>query len=113
MIDGDPTTPGQQPPATTVTPPGSPTTVPGYVDPTRPGTNIVAVNLDNQIAYPKADANSTADTVVFINSLTNGGSLTDIVRLFPTDTTGPGAFLWPRPAPGDLHAAQRRDRELY
>lgn len=102
VIDGDPTTPGQQPPATTVTPPGSPTTVPGYVDPTRPGTNIVAVNLDNQIAYPKADANSTADTVVFINSLTNGGSLTDIVRLFPTDTTGPGGISLATPSAGGI-----------
>ncbi len=91
-IDSDPVAPGQQPPTTTVTPPTSPTSVPGYVDPTRPGTNIVAVNLDNQIAYPKADGDSVADTVVFVNSLSNGGTLSDTVRLFPTDRTGPGGI---------------------
>ncbi len=101
-IDGDPTTPGQQPPTTTVTPPGSPTTVPGYVDPTRPATNIVAVNLDSQIAYPKADTDSVAETVVFINSLVNGGTMTDTVRLFPTDKTGPGGVSLVTPSAGGV-----------
>lgn len=98
VIDGDPLAAGQQPPTTSVTPPGSPASVPGYVDPTRPGTNIVAVNADNQIAYPKADVDSIADTVAFINSLTNGGTLVDTVRLFPTDRTGPGGISLATPS---------------
>ncbi|GGM18844.1 DUF11 domain-containing protein [Deinococcus aerophilus] len=90
VIDSDPNTPGRQDPPTTVTPPGQSSSVPGYADPTRPGTNIVTISPDNQMAYPKADVDSTDDTVAFVNSLTNGGSLQDIIRLFPTNTTGAG-----------------------
>ncbi|WP_104991549.1 hypothetical protein [Deinococcus sp. NW-56] len=90
VIDGDGTTPGQQNPPTTVTPPGGTTPVPGYTDPTRPTTNIVAISGDLQVAYPKADGDNIDDTVVFVNSLTNGGTRPDAVRLFPTDQTGQG-----------------------
>ncbi|WP_034385686.1 hypothetical protein [Deinococcus sp. YIM 77859] len=100
VIDGDNNTGnGQQTPGTTVTPPGTGTSVPGYEDPTRPTTNIVAVSPDNQIAYPKADGDSTADTVTFVNSLTNGGTLADTVRLFPTGTAGKGGSPSATPNP--------------
>lgn len=89
-IDGDSGTAGQQPPTTTVTPPGQTTAVSGYVDPNRPGTNIVAVNGDNQSALPRADADSTPDTVTFVNSLTNGGTMPDTINLFPTNQAGAG-----------------------
>ncbi|MFK7603173.1 hypothetical protein ACI3L1_13280 [Deinococcus sp. SM5_A1] len=100
VIDSDPATPGRQDPTTTVTLPGLTTTVTGYVDPTRPGTNIVALSPDNQIAYPKADNNSTDDTVAFVNSLTNGGTLTDAVRLFPADKVGAGGASAATPVAG-------------
>ncbi len=90
VIDSDPATAGRQDPPTTVTPPGQTTAVTGYADPLRPGTDIVTVSPDNQMAYPKADADSTDDTVAFVNSLTNGGSLQDTVRLFPTTAAGVG-----------------------
>lgn len=69
---------------------------PGYVTPTAPagdpttgGTPIVPnVGGDVQIAYPKADTNSTPDTVVFTNTLTNTGGATDKVQLFPALADG-------------------------
>lgn len=100
VIDSDPNTAGRQDPTTTVTLPGQGTVVTGYADPTRPGTNIVAISPDNQMAYPKADDNSAADTVAFVNSLTNGGTLSDTVRLFPADKTGSGGASLATPSAG-------------
>ncbi|WP_291425257.1 hypothetical protein [Deinococcus sp.] len=70
---------------------------PGYVtpgapasDPTPGGTPIVPnVAGDVQTAYPKADNNNTTpDTVVFTNTLTNTGGATDKVQLFPALADG-------------------------
>lgn len=69
---------------------------PGYVTPTAPagdptpgGTPIVPnVGGDVQIAYPKADTNTTPDTVVFTNTLTNTGGAADKVQLFPALADG-------------------------
>ncbi|UBV42787.1 hypothetical protein LAJ19_00685 [Deinococcus taeanensis] len=58
-------------------------------DPTPTGTPIVAnVATDNQIAYPKADANNLNDVVVFTNNLTNTSGTTDRVQLFPVLADG-------------------------
>lgn len=82
---------GTTPPATTVTAPGTTTPVPGYTDPG--GTPIVVpvsggTTTDNQIAYPKADANGTPDSVTFTNTVKNSGPLADPVNIYPTDTAG-------------------------
>jgi uncharacterized repeat protein (TIGR01451 family) len=69
---------------------------PGYVtpnapasDPTPGGTPIVPnVAGDEQIAYPRADANANDDTVVFTNTLKNNAATTDRVQLFPVGTNG-------------------------
>lgn len=67
--------------------PSDPST-PGYVDPANPGTSITSNPAgDNQIAYPPADTNTTADVVTFVNTVTNTG-IADVVNLFPTDATG-------------------------
>ncbi|GGS33427.1 hypothetical protein [Deinococcus knuensis] len=63
--------------------PGTPTT-----DPTPGGTPIARISGDEQIAYPQADTNTTADTVVFTNTLSNGGILEDRVQLFPALADG-------------------------
>ena len=91
-VDSDPATNGQQDPTTSVTPPGQNTAVPGYNDPSRPTTNIVVISSGNQGAYPKADADTNADKVTFVNSVFNGGTQSDTVNLFPTDKTGPGGL---------------------
>ncbi|MXV19933.1 hypothetical protein [Deinococcus xianganensis] len=58
-------------------------------DPTPGGTPIVPnVAGDIQIAYPKADANTNPDTVVFSNNLTNTSGATDKVQLFPALADG-------------------------
>lgn len=90
VIDGDSGTAGQQDPTSTVTPPGQGTPVPGYVDPSRPTTDIIVITPDNQIALPRADADAADDTVTFVNSLTNGGTMNDTINLFPTDKVGSG-----------------------
>lgn len=77
--DGNPMTP---PTTTTVTPPGG-TGTPGYTDPA--GTPIVGLGSDNQIAYPKADADNNPDVVTFTNTVTNNGTADDKVQLFPVD----------------------------
>lgn len=64
--------------------PGAPAT-----DPTPGGTPIASdIAGDNQIAYPKADTNTTPDTVVFTNTLTNTGGAADKVQLFPALADG-------------------------
>ncbi|MCD0164202.1 hypothetical protein [Deinococcus sp. 12RED42] len=63
--------------------PGTPTT-----DPTPGGTPIARISGDEQIAYPQADTNTTADTVLFTNTLSNGGTLDDRVQLFPALADG-------------------------
>ncbi|MFT2719598.1 hypothetical protein ACMT4L_06290 [Deinococcus sp. A31D244] len=63
--------------------PGTPTT-----DPTPGGTPIARISGDEQVAYPQADANTTADTVVFTNTLSNTGTLDDRVQLFPALADG-------------------------
>ncbi|MFN4252147.1 hypothetical protein, partial [Deinococcus sp.] len=63
--------------------PGTPTT-----DPTPGGTPIARISGDEQIAYPQADTNTTADTVVFTNTLSNGGTRDDRVQLFPALADG-------------------------
>lgn len=67
----------------------------GYVTPTRPatdptpgGTPIDTTVADEQVAYPKADADATADTVVFTNTLKNTGGMADKVQLFPALADG-------------------------
>ena len=58
-------------------------------DPTPGGTPIVPnVAGDIQIAYPKADANTNPDTVLFSNNLTNTSGATDKVQLFPALADG-------------------------
>ncbi|OLV19010.1 beta strand repeat-containing protein [Deinococcus marmoris] len=87
-----PTTPGT--PDNPVSPPGTPVSTDptkpdpstsGYSDPTTPSTAI-AQNIagNNQIAYPI----SGTTTVTFSNVVKNNNStLSDTVRLFPTDAT--------------------------
>lgn len=98
LITNIPTSPG----GTTVTPPGAAAT-PGYTastppttgagtppaSGTAPGTTLVTVAGDQQIAYPPADANATPDVVRFNNTLTNGGALSDVLTLTPVNGTGP------------------------
>lgn len=87
---------------TTVTPPGTTTAVPGYdaTTPsggaTSPGTTPIAISGDKQIAYPPADANTTPDTVVFTNTLYNGGTADDTITLAPDGTgwTQTGVGTW-------------------
>ncbi|ALW87787.1 hypothetical protein [Deinococcus actinosclerus] len=105
---------GQVPPYTTVQvptevvgKPGDNTPVvdaSGYVtpgapagDPTPGGTPIVPnVATDNQVAYPKADANNANDVVLFTNNLTNTSGATDKVQLFPVlaDGTPDTAYVY-------------------
>lgn len=77
-----------------VTPPGS-TSIPGYLDPANPGTEIV-VNAtgDTQTAYPPADANSIADITTFINTAYNGGNSADTVHLVPVNPTTNVPLTW-------------------
>lgn len=88
-ISNDPSSTTTTTPITTTTtiPNGTPTgsTVTGYTDPA--GTPV-AVNGDQQVAYPKADDNTTADVVTFTNTVNNTGTQNDPVNLFPTDSTG-------------------------
>ncbi|WP_295820941.1 hypothetical protein [uncultured Deinococcus sp.] len=110
--DADPATPGQQAPTTTVVvppstgtvidpnnptsapgTPSSPTdpTQPGYTDPASPsatGSTAIVVSGNVQTAFPPADADTTADSVKFKNSVvTPAGSPADTVNLFPLDPT--------------------------
>lgn len=87
------------PPTTTAGDPTYPSPS-GYADPNNASTPIVPnVSGDNQIAYPKADPDNTdpanavgntnstagtADSVTFVNTITNTGSAPDRVQLFPT-----------------------------
>ncbi len=82
-IDGDTTTTnGPTPPTTPVTLPDG-TTPDGYTD----GTTLIvpdySAGADNQVAYPKGDANATSDVVTFTNSVTNTGTVADTYKLVP------------------------------
>lgn len=62
-------------------------TVPGYTDPS--GTIIeIKPKGDQQIAYPKADTIDGPDTVVFTNTITNGGTLSDPVTVSVVASNG-------------------------
>ena len=78
-VAGGPTD-GQTNPPSGSTPGG---TQPTYNDPTNPAIAI-GVSGSVQKAYPPADAETvTADKVTFVNSITNGGTLTDSFFLLP------------------------------
>ena len=98
LITNDPTPPGN----TTVTPPGG-TATSGYTastppttgngappsSGTTPGTTLVTVAGDQQIAYPPADGEAAnPDVVRFNNTVKNGGALSDILTLAPVNGTG-------------------------
>lgn len=94
-------TPGDATPVISTSGYTNPTPVTG--DPTPGGTPIAQVSADEQVAYPKADTNSTPDTVVFTNSVTNTGGLPDKVQLFPAlaDGTPDPAYTY-NPATGEF-----------
>ncbi len=95
---GTPIAPAQVPPYTTVQvptevvgKPGDNTPVvdaSGYVTPGDVTPIVPNVATDNQVAYPKADANNVNDVVVFTNNLTNTSGATDRVQLFPVLADG-------------------------
>lgn len=73
------------------TPPTGGTNVPGYTS----GTTPIEISGDEQIAYPKADSDTTNDQVVFTNTVTNSTALTDTVTLsiVPNSSSLPGSTL--------------------
>ncbi len=89
--DNDTTTiPTQDDPSTTITPPTTTTPVTGY-----PSTDTIPVDIkvldDEQVAYPKGDTDTTADTVTFTNSISNTSPADDVYNLIsstlPTGVT--------------------------
>lgn len=86
------TTPKDPATGTIDTPPTGGTNEPGY---TSPSGTAVAVNGDQQVAYPKADTNTDPDTVVFTNTVTNTTTNPDPVTLtiVPNTSALPGSPL--------------------
>ncbi|WP_221089325.1 hypothetical protein [Deinococcus aquaedulcis] len=89
------TTDGRQNPPTQTTPGG---TLPAYNDPNPNGGNnavvLVGVNGNNQVAFPKADAEVVNDDrVTFINSVTNNGTQTDSFLLLPPPNLPAGVIV--------------------
>ncbi|UQN10159.1 hypothetical protein [Deinococcus sp. QL22] len=72
-VPSDPTTPGYQDP----NPPTGTTPTPGG---TTPITSI-AISGNDQFAYPPAGVTQ----VTFNNNVRNGGAVTDVIQIFPTD----------------------------
>ncbi|GGS01897.1 hypothetical protein [Deinococcus sedimenti] len=79
QLTNDPQNPGT---GTVTPPPTGSTTTPGYTSPTGPtGSTPIAVSGDEQIAYPKADADALNDSVTFTNTVKNGAAIADTVAL--------------------------------
>lgn len=84
-------TDGQTNPTTAVTVGG--TTYPNsYTDPTSPTTPI-GVSSGIQYAYPPADQTGNPSKVTFVNSVTNGGTITDSFFLLPEVRGGAGSHV--------------------
>lgn len=89
---------GYTPVTTTVTVPGTTTPGAGYTD---PGSTIISVVGNDQIAYPKADNDLAANTVTFTNSITNNGTLSDTFELIAPGGLPSGTTVTFRDASGN------------